>query len=361
MKGALQVLQRNPMLSISFEDGVSLLNYIEEQAVLSGFVSDEAGKQSVSDTTFLYKRLERQQILRGFGCIDGSELSYPERSLEISPQRMEEVTGLPMASLTPKKRTTYWQLAGISVCVAEYFVGTQLGIDPLYTLIPVTMLLFGIDQIFFRGASFESVYQKLVPEYRKKIIYHEAGHFLLAYLLGVPIQSCVTNARDAQKYKDIKGQAGTIFFDAKLADEMQKQRVTRSSLDRLSVIIMAGIAAEALAFGQAEGGAVDEQQLISFFTTIQPPWNLLRIQGQARWSVAQAVLLIKEHKASYDALVAALEQGKVSPHTNAHTHTSHHTHTHNHISRYYRVWATAFKLLRITYLRCYPLRFGIRR
>ena len=208
------------------------------------------------------------------------------------------------------QRTTYWRVAGIGFCLAEYALGKSLGIDPLTTLIPATFAIFATDQIFYRGAFFETVYQKLFPEYKKKIIYHEAGHFLLAYLLGIPVRGCVTNAWDASKYPEIKGQAGTIFFDPKLSDELLNQKITRTSLDRMSVVIMAGIAAEAVRFGKAEGGAVDEQSLVGFLTSIQPPWNILRIQGQARWAAMQAILLIREHEASYDALCTALEEGK---------------------------------------------------
>ena len=219
-------------------------------------------------------------------------------------------TGMSIASLTPMQRTTYWRLAGVGLCLLEYALGKSIGVDPLLTFIPATFTIFSIDQTFYRGAAFETVYQKIFPEYKKKIIYHEAGHFLLAYLLGIPVRGCVTNAWDARKYPDIKGQAGTIFYDPKLADELQNQKITRSSLDRMSVVIMAGIAAEAIRFGKAEGGAVDEQSLVGFLTSIQPPWNILRIQGQARWAAMQAILLIKEHEKSYDALCVALEKGE---------------------------------------------------
>lgn len=208
------------------------------------------------------------------------------------------------------QRTTYWRLAGIGFCLAEYAFGKSVGIDPLLTLIPATLAIFSIDQLFYRGSGFETVYQKIFPEYKKKIIYHEAGHFLLAYLLGIPVRGCVTNAWEARKYPDIKGQAGTIFYDPKLADELLNQKITRSSLDRMSVVIMAGIAAEAIRFGKAEGGAADEQSLVGFLTSIQPPWNILRIQGQARWAAMQAILLIREHEKAYDALCIALEEGK---------------------------------------------------
>ena len=45
---------------------------------------------------------------------------------------------------------------------------------------------------------------------------------------------------------------------------------------------MAGIAAEAISFGKAEGGIADEKALVDFFTSIQPPWNVMRIRSQAR-------------------------------------------------------------------------------
>ena len=261
----------------------------------------------VDASVFLYRRLERQKVVRGFGCVENE---YPDVAAEVTPSKLEATTGLPLSALTPKQRGNYWRLAGISLCLAEYALGTSIGIDPLFTLIPATFFLFGVDQLVYKGAFFESFYRLLVPSYRKKIICHEAGHFLISYLLGVPVRGCVTSAWEARNYPEIRGQAGTIFYDTKLADELASQKVTRSSLDRLSVITMAGIAAEAAMFGVCEGGATDEQALVQFLTSIQPPWNILRIQGQARWAVLQAILLIREHRESYDALVKVLEEGK---------------------------------------------------
>ena len=294
----------------------------------------------VDSCTFLYKRFERQSVLKGFGCVDGE---YPEKSVDITPAKLEQITGenmsarqstlvrlwvillsplilslplpplnlgMSMQSLVPAQRGNNWRITGLVFCIAEYFLGKQLGIDPLTTLIPLTFGGFAVDQIFYQGAAFETVYQKLFPQYKKKIIDHEAGHFLMAYLLGIPVRGCITNAWDARKYPEIRGQAGTIFFDQKLATELQNQKMTRSSLDRMSVVIMAGIAAEAILYGKAEGGAADERNLVAFLTSIQPPWDVLRIQGQARWAAMQAILLIKEHQASYTALCNAIEAGK---------------------------------------------------
>ena len=250
-----ELLQSNPLLHLDLEDAKALLNGMQAMDV------GEETQETIDMASFLYKRLARQRVLRGFGCIEGD---YPESGGDISPAKLEEVSGIPISALTPKERTTYWRLAGIVLCLAEYAVGERLGIDPLYTLIPATFAVFLSDQFFLKGAAFETVYQRLFPEYRKKVIYHEAGHFLLAYLLGVPVRDCITSAWEARRNKEIKGQAGTVFYDTRVAEELASQKISRSSINRLSVIIMAGIAAEANHFGRAEGGIADEQSLVPY-------------------------------------------------------------------------------------------------
>jgi anti-sigma28 factor (negative regulator of flagellin synthesis) len=193
--------------------------------------------------------------------------------------------------------------------MAEYILGNAIGVDPLFTIIPISFFLFGLDQLTNKGAYFEIVYRKLFPEYEAKVIAHEAGHFLVSYILGVAVSECVTSALDAKNFPEIRGQAGTIFHDSRLADEMKTNKVTKASLDRLSVVLMAGIAAEGLMFGNAEGGVLDEEALFALYAPVRPPWNVLRIQAKARWAATQALLLIKEHRASYDALVEALSNG----------------------------------------------------
>lgn len=246
------LLKRNPMLSLDIKAFQTLLNNIDG-------VGTGGDEEKIEITSSIYKRFSRQKVLKGFGCIDGD---YPEATSDISPAKLEEIAGIPISALTPKERTTYWRLAGIFLCLAEYGIGKTLGIDPLYTLIPLTFLVFLSDQIWLKGAGFESVYQRLFPEYRRKIVYHEAGHFLLAYLLGVPVRDCITSAWQARKNKEIKGQAGTVFYDTRVAEELSKQQISRSSINRLSVVIMAGVAAEANEFGRTEGGVADEQSLV---------------------------------------------------------------------------------------------------
>ncbi len=43
---------------------------------------------------------------------------------------------------------------------------------------------------------------------------------------------------------------------------------------------------------------------------MNPPWDLDKITNQARWAVLRALLILKDHKTTYEALVQALQKGK---------------------------------------------------
>lgn len=96
------------------------------------------------------------------------------------------------------------------------------------------------------------------------------------------------------------GQGGTVFADPIFARGIESGSLTKSAVDRFSIILMAGIAAEAGQFGKADGGGVDESTLIDILSSIQPPFTFEMIRRQARWAATQvitslAAMMLQQH------------------------------------------------------------------
>ena len=141
--------------------------------------------------------------------------------------------------------------------------------------------------------------------HRDRIVRHEAGHFLVAYFLGVPITGYTLTAWEAFK-QGLPGLGGVTFDSEKLSPNALNSGELRLTLDRFCTVWMAGIAAETLVYSSAEGGGEDRQKLREALTFLGSSPS--EFQLKERWAVRQAQTIIEEHLASYEALVAAMEQ-----------------------------------------------------
>lgn len=269
----------------------------------------------------------------------------------ISPQLFEQILNVPMSALTPSSSNTVLYV-GVATAILEGIFSLYTGIN--YNIIVLCTLLFVLlDRIVFNGISIESIVKVINPELQQRIYHHEAGHLLCAYLLGCPIESVVVSAYAALQDPRFRHRpsftAGTSFFDPILSEQMNASLqsstkatttttispsskssteiaaikptptttgVTRSSIDRYSIIVMAGIAAEADQYGQADGGASDEYALIAFLSQLRSNqksrmgiWNPELIRNQARYGAVQAMLLLRQYRPAYEALVQALQNG----------------------------------------------------
>ncbi len=144
-------------------------------------------------------------------------------------------------------------------------------------------------------------------EQRQRVIHHEAGHFLTAYFLGLPITGYTLTAWEALKQGHY-GRGGVIFDTQELTEKPFQLEERRLTLDRLCTVWMAGIAAEKLVYETAEGGQEDVQQL-------RMALGLAGLSPQAygqkeRWAQLQATNLLKRYQQSYEALVTAMEARK---------------------------------------------------
>ena len=318
---------------------------MEQQANSQQAAMDFQIKQQ-NDLLACYKLLADKGVLRGFGVASTLDaLPAPEPRVML-PDDQQRLTGLPTSAFAPPRGNDGSLVAGALSAAALFGLSELLEVDFRVLGAAFAAVLLA-DRILLRGSAFEIVARTLQPKYRTTVVQHEAGHFLVACtrharperpfphspwfqqdwtaldnvppfalsfatdLLGMPLQACLLNPWAALQDGRFAGAAGTVFFDPALGDGMAKGTLRRETLDRYSVVVLAGIAAEAMVNGQAEGGRADEQALITLLASLNggQAWDLPRIQNQARWGASQALLLLREHQAPYQALCAALERG----------------------------------------------------
>jgi hypothetical protein len=125
---------------------------------------------------------EMYQLLREFGHLKvfgaaakGNYLASGSKN--VTPKLLERITKLTMASLTPKPTNTLLY-AGVALAILEGILSLTTGIK-LNFLIFCTLLFGFMDKLLVNGAVFETATRILLPEYGKKILRHEAGHFLV--------------------------------------------------------------------------------------------------------------------------------------------------------------------------------------
>lgn len=153
---------------------------------------EEFQKVQLEAITDTYSILKSKGLLRGYACISdqrGYSESYLSKSVDgdVIEQR---TGGLPMSALTPGQAQNLWAYSGVALCVLELAICKFYGVDA-GAVIPGTLLGFFVDRFLLGGRGFDALARVVLPRYKERIIRHEAGHFLLAHLLGCPVQDCV--------------------------------------------------------------------------------------------------------------------------------------------------------------------------
>ncbi|WP_413172350.1 ATP-dependent Zn protease [Anabaena azotica] len=203
----------------------------------------------------------------------------------------------------------------IAISVFLMTLSTLLG--PLIHLSPtipaLTMVGFlgiaTLDNFSFQGKGGTIVLDWLArfsPEYKERIIHHEAGHFLVAHLLDIPVTGYTLSAWEAWKIGQ-PGQGGVILEDSEIAKQLEKGKIGVSMVERYCNIWMAGIAAETLVFKSAEGGGDDKAKLNQFLTALGFEEKVF--EQKQRFYLLQAKNLIQENWESYQVLVEAMKTG----------------------------------------------------
>ncbi|GMI90055.1 Virescent3-1 [Hibiscus trionum] len=251
-----------------------------------------------------YEFLKVKGLLPNFGRFSSIVL---EGTRDVTPSVLKSSTGLEASKLSPKK----WGQSGSSSVVLAGFLGgvsylLQQGIDIRPQLAIILGLAF-TDSTLLGGTCLAQI-SSYWPPYRRRILVHEAGHLLVAYLMGCPIRGVILDPIVAMQV-GIQGQAGTQFWDEKMNNEMAEGQLSGSTFDRYCMVLFAGIAAEALVYGEAEGGENDENLFRSICVLMQPPLSVAQMSNQARWSVLQSYNLLKWHRHAHRAAFKAMESG----------------------------------------------------
>ncbi|CAH9073559.1 unnamed protein product [Cuscuta epithymum] len=138
---------------------------------------------------------------------------------------------------------------------------------------------------------------------------HEAGHFLIAYLLGVlPKGYTLTSLEAFKKEGSLNVQAGTAFVDFEFIEEVNKGQVSATMLNRFSCIALAGVATEYLLFGCAEGGLADINQLDMLLRSLG--FTQKKTDSQVRWAVLNTIIILRRHDNALAKLAEVMSEGR---------------------------------------------------
>ncbi|MGD1949479.1 MAG: ATP-dependent Zn protease [Leptolyngbyaceae cyanobacterium] len=202
------------------------------------------------------------------------------------------------------------------IAISVFSVTMLILLGPLLAISPeglatVTATLLGvvtIDQLGWQGRGGRLLIDWLSqrsPEYCDRIVRHAAGHFLTAYLLGIPIDNYTLTAWEALR-SGIDGNGGVIFKTDDIDRAVEVGKISQQEIDRYCTVWMAGIAAEEINFGSSQGGHDDRLKLNLLWRQINRP--LAEVPLKQRWSTLQAKTLIEKEASAYGVLIDAMAQ-----------------------------------------------------
>lgn len=250
----------------------------------------------------------------GLRCF-GAARQVPQRLYRLDELKLN---GIEPASLLSPVDTTLGsiernlQIAAILGGVAAW---RAFGLSPqqiLYTSLGL-LFLWTLDLVSFDGGIgslvLDTIGHTFSQKYHNRVIQHEAGHFLIAYLEGILPRGYTLSSFEALKKEgSLNVQAGTTFVDFEFVEEVKTGKVSATMLNRFSCIALAGVATEYLLYGQAEGGLTDINKLDGLLKSLG--FTQKKADSQVRWAVLNTILLLRRHEEARAKLADAMARGK---------------------------------------------------
>ncbi|OAY44131.1 uncharacterized protein LOC110620053 isoform X2 [Manihot esculenta] len=175
------------------------------------------------------------------------------------------------------------------------------------------LFLWTFDAVSFNGGVgslvLDTIGHTFSQKYHNRVIQHEAGHFLIAYLVGILPKGYTLSSLEAlQKEGSLNVQAGTAFVDLEFLEEVNAGKVSALTLNKFSCIALAGVATEYLLYGYAEGGLADINKLDMLLKSLG--FTQKKADSQVRWSVLNTILILRRHEGARAKLAEAMTMGR---------------------------------------------------
>ncbi|KAH7543159.1 hypothetical protein FEM48_Zijuj02G0153600 [Ziziphus jujuba var. spinosa] len=285
--------------------GVSRRQVLEQVDVVLAKGDERAALQLVKDL---------QGKPGGLRCF-GSARQVPQRLYTLDELKLN---GIEASSLLSPVDATLGsiernlQLAAVLGGVSAWNV---FGFSPQQVLYLSLGLLFlwTLDLVSFNGGLsslvLDTIAHTFSQKYHNRVIQHEAGHFLIAYLVGILPRGYTLSSLEALKKEgSLNVQAGTAFVDFEFLEEVNGGKVSATTLNKFSCIALAGVVSEYLLYGHAEGGLADINKLDMLLKGLA--FTQKKADSQVRWSVLNTVLILRRHEATRTKLAEAMSSGK---------------------------------------------------
>lgn len=268
---------------------------------------------SATEQTMSLDKLREEGVVSLYKSATLAAGSGDLRSFPVSLQMLENRSGLTReklgigveeVSLDDFKYATLWVTGGCSVVgVASLaFLPENVGATVCYlvALIPILFLAVGSTA----PAAIANVIASLKGgddsgvSRATRVCRHEAAHFLVGYLCGLPIADYATTEEGIPRVE---------FHDTAEGPLTAQRELNEDEVNALAVVAMSGSVAEAMEFGSAFGTTSDLMALESVFKRSENFLGAAKQQELTRWGALTAYRLLNTNKSQLDKLVQAFE------------------------------------------------------
>ncbi|EEF49760.1 conserved hypothetical protein [Ricinus communis] len=146
-------------------------------------------------------------------------------------------------------------------------------------------------------------------EYHNLCLQHEAGHFLVGYLLGSLPKRYRTPS--IEELRDGNFAGGNVkFLGFEFLREGNRGKISSKTLNNFSCITLGGLVVEHLAFGHSEGHYSDvvKEQLDSTLKWLELSED--EANFQVRWAAVNTIAILNRHYKARLKLVEAMARGQ---------------------------------------------------